>query len=136
MTGIGRERCASTPPALELNPGFATAHHWYAYLLIVNGQAEQAMTEALTALELDPSSLSVRRAWAGSVTTPAATSRRCYHLRRAVAMNPRRKNTYRVMGLVLMQQGAYAEAERAFREAITLSPDLSYATRAWPTCWP
>src|SRR5256884_8368426 len=27
-----------------------------------------------------------------------------------------------------MQQGAYAEAERAFREAITLSPDLSYAT--------
>src|SRR2546430_7854158 len=32
------------------------------------------------------------------------------------------------MGLVLMQQGGYAEAERAFREAITLSPDLSYAT--------
>src|SRR2546428_12464580 len=32
------------------------------------------------------------------------------------------------MVLVLMQQGGYAEAERAFREAITLSPDLSYAT--------
>ena len=51
-----------------------------------------------------------------------------YHLRRAVAMNPTSEDTYRVMGLVLMQQGAYAEAERAFREAITLSPDLSYAT--------
>src|SRR2546427_9323207 len=32
------------------------------------------------------------------------------------------------MSLVLAQEGAYAEAERAFREAITLSPDLSYAT--------
>jgi len=29
---------------------------------------------------------------------------------------------------VLTQQGAYDEAERAFREAITLSPELSYAT--------
>src|SRR5256885_9831685 len=47
--------------ALELNPGFATAHHWYSYVLLVNGQSEQAMTEVLTALELDPSSLSVRR---------------------------------------------------------------------------
>src|SRR2546425_9529077 len=43
-------------------------------------------------------------------------------------MNPTSEDSYRVMGLVLAQQGAYAEAERAFREAITLSPDLSYAT--------
>src|SRR6266404_4716005 len=114
--------------ALELNPGFATAHHWYAYVLIVNGQAEQAMTEALTALELDPSSLSVRRGvgWISYYTRRYEQA--LYHLRRAVAMNPTSEDTYRVMGLVLTQQGAYAEAERAFREAITLSPDLSYAT--------
>src|SRR2546422_7162436 len=54
--------------------------------------------------------------------------RSLYHLRRAVAMDPTSEDSYRVMGLVLAQQGAYAEAERAFREAITLSPDLSYAT--------
>jgi len=51
-----------------------------------------------------------------------------YHLRRAIAMNPTSEDTYRVLGLVLTQQGAYDEAERAFREAITLSPELSYAT--------
>src|SRR2546428_10724920 len=51
--------------ALELNPGFATAHHWYSYVLLVSGQSEQAMTEVLTALELDPSSLSVRRGVGG-----------------------------------------------------------------------
>ena len=114
--------------ALELNPSFATAHHWYSFLLLVNGQAEQAMTEALTALELDPSSLSVRRGvgWLSYYTRRYEQA--LYHLRRAVAMNPTSEDTYRVMGLVLTQQGAYAEAERAFREAITLSPDLSYAT--------
>src|SRR5207249_4542065 len=41
--------------ALELNPGFATAHHWYSFVLMVTGQKEQAVMEALTALELDPS---------------------------------------------------------------------------------
>jgi eukaryotic-like serine/threonine-protein kinase len=114
--------------ALELNPGFATAHHWYSFVLLVSGQTEQAVMEALTALELDPSSLSVRRGvgWLSYYTRRYEQA--LYHLRRAIAMNPTSEDTYRVLGLVLMQQGAYAEAERAFREAITLSPDLSYAT--------
>jgi len=114
--------------ALELNPGFATAHHWYSYVLLVNGQSDQAMTEVLTALELDPSSLSTRRGvgWISYYTR--RYDQALYHLRRAVAMDPTSEDSYRVMGLVLAQQGAYAEAERAFREAITLSPDLSYAT--------
>jgi eukaryotic-like serine/threonine-protein kinase len=114
--------------ALELNPGFATAHHWYSFVLLVTGQSEQAVMEALTALELDPSSLSVRRGvgWLSYYTR--RYDQALYHLRRAIAMNPTSEDTYRVLGLVLMQQGAYAEAERAFREAITLSPDLSYAS--------
>ena len=114
--------------ALELNPGFATAHHWYSFVLLVSGQAERAMMEALTALELDPSSLSVRRGvgWLSYYTRRYEQA--LYHLRRAIAVNPTSEDNYRVMGLVLTQQGAYVEAERAFREAITLSPDLSYAT--------
>src|SRR6266513_2722789 len=114
--------------ALELNPGFATAHHWYSFVLMVTGQKEQAVMEALTALELDPSSLSVRRGVGWLSYYSRRYEHALYHLRRAIAMNPTSEDTYRVLGLVLMQQGAYAEAERAFREAITLSPDLSYAT--------
>src|SRR5438552_3537700 len=89
---------------------------------------KQAVMEALTALELDPSSLSVRRGVGWLSYYSRRYEHALYHLRRAIAMNPTSEDTYRVLGLVLMQQGAYAEAERAFREAITLSPDLSYAT--------
>jgi len=121
--------------ALELNPGFATAHHWYSYVLLVNGQSDQAMTEVLTALELDPSSLSNRRGVGWMSYYTAATTRRCI-ICGARRDGPTSEDSYRVMGLVLAQQGAYAEAERAFREAITLSPDLSYATAGVPTCWP
>ncbi len=114
--------------ALELNPGLAHAHHWYSFVLLVAGQAEQAVVEAHTAVELDPSSISIRRGlgWLHYYTRRYETA--LYHLRRAIAMNPTSEDTYRVLGLVFVQQAAYGEAERAFREAITLSPELSYAT--------
>jgi tetratricopeptide (TPR) repeat protein len=43
--------------ALDLNPGYATAHHWYAFWLIAQGQAEDALREIRLAQELDPLSL-------------------------------------------------------------------------------
>jgi serine/threonine-protein kinase len=114
--------------AIELNPGYATAHHWYSFSLLVAGQADQALVEAHTALELDPSSLSVRRGLGWLYYYTRRYESAVYHLRRAIAMNPTSEDTFRVLGLVLTQQGVYDEAERAFREAVTLSPDLSYAT--------
>src|SRR3989441_774869 len=114
--------------ALELNPGYATGHHWYSFVLLVTGQADQALVEAHTALELDPSSLSIRRGLGWLYYYTRRYESAVYHLRRAIAMNPTSEDTYRILGLVLTQQGAYDEAERAFREAITLSPELSYAT--------
>src|SRR5439155_1677739 len=39
--------------ALELNPAYATGHHWYSFVLLVTGQADQALVEAHTALELE-----------------------------------------------------------------------------------
>src|SRR6267378_2351646 len=114
--------------AIELNPAYATAHHWYSFTLLATGQAEQALVEAHAALELDPSSLSIRRGlgWLYYYTRRYETA--LYHLRRAIAINPASEDSYRILGLVLTQQGAYDEAARAFQEAITLSPDLSYAT--------
>jgi len=114
--------------ALALNPAYATGHHWYSFVLLVSGQSEQALVEAHTALELDPSSLSIRRGLGWLYYYTRRYESAVYHLRRAIAMNPTSEDTYRVLGLVLTQQGAYDEAERAFREAITLSPELSYAT--------
>ena len=45
--------------ALELKPGYATAHHWYALHLDVLGRTADALAEAERALELDPTSLIV-----------------------------------------------------------------------------
>src|SRR5207302_10551196 len=42
--------------AIELRSGYATAHHWYAILLVTLGRFEEAQVEAERALELDPAS--------------------------------------------------------------------------------
>jgi len=46
--------------AIRLAPNYATAHHWYGTYLMAHGRNEQARTEYLTALELDPLSPVIR----------------------------------------------------------------------------
>ena len=40
--------------AIELKPGYATAHHWYSVMLMQLGQFDEAETENRKAFELDP----------------------------------------------------------------------------------
>jgi TolB-like protein/DNA-binding winged helix-turn-helix (wHTH) protein/Flp pilus assembly protein TadD len=40
--------------AMELNPGYATAHQWYAYHLAFHGRLAEAKAEMNRALEIDP----------------------------------------------------------------------------------
>src|SRR3989442_10989676 len=70
--------------ALELSPGYATGHHWYSFVLLATGQAEQALVEAQTALELDPSSLSIRRGLGWLYYYTRRYESAVYHLRRAI----------------------------------------------------
>src|SRR6185503_16650137 len=44
---------------IELNPNYATGHHWYAEWLLFTGHAEEAMREISLASELDPVSQAI-----------------------------------------------------------------------------
>ncbi len=43
--------------AIQLNPNYATAHHWYAECLAFQGRFDEALKESDIALGLDPLSL-------------------------------------------------------------------------------
>jgi len=47
--------------SIELDPRYATAHQWYAFLLASQGRLDECLVEAHTAQELDPASVSIRR---------------------------------------------------------------------------
>ena len=119
--------------AIELNPRYASAHQWFAFLLAARGQFDAALLEGHTALELDPASVSVRRAvgWVYHYARRYDQARE--HLARAIEMNPMAVETYRMLGTTLALQGNIAEAERVFRDALTLPGAGAYskATLGW-----
>ena len=45
--------------AIELNPGYASAHHWYGWYLSLIGRLDEAITQIKKANELDPLSLEI-----------------------------------------------------------------------------
>src|SRR6185436_9482114 len=47
--------------AIALDPHYATAHQWHAFLLTARGAFGEALVEGHTAVELDPGSVSARR---------------------------------------------------------------------------
>ncbi len=50
--------------AIELNPNYATAHHWYAVQLLLEGKLDQAFVQIKQAQQLDPLSLGINKDFA------------------------------------------------------------------------
>jgi serine/threonine protein kinase/tetratricopeptide (TPR) repeat protein len=114
--GAGREFRRS----IELDARYATAHQWYAFLLASQRRLDEALVTAHTAQELDPASVSIRRALGYVYVYARRYDQARYHLTRAIAMNPTAEESYRVLGLTLTMNEQHDEAERVLREATGL----------------
>jgi serine/threonine protein kinase len=116
--------------AIELDPRYAPAHQWYAFMLASQGKFDEALLEAHTAQENDPSSVSVRRSLGYCYFYARKYEQARYHLDRAIAMNPTAEESYRIQGLILTLQKQFPAAERVLREALALAPECGSSTKA------
>jgi len=116
--------------AIELDPRYAPAHQWYAFQLASRGQFEDALIEAHTAMENDPSSVSVRRSLGYCYLYARKYEQGRYHLDRAIAMNPTAEESYRIQGLLLTFEKQFVAAERVLREGLTLAGAGGTMTKA------
>ena len=114
--------------AIELNPQYATAHQWYAFLLVALGRFEEAMSEGTMSLELDAASVSMRRSAGALYYYARRYDQARRHLAHAIEMNPTAEESYRMLGLTLAELGDFEEAERVLREAARLGGARPYAT--------
>ncbi len=112
--------------SISLDSRYASAHQWFAFLLISRGSLEEALVESHTAVELDPGSVSARRSLAGAYFYARRYEQARYHLDRAITMNPNAEETYRFLGLTLGLDGAYDEAVRVLEEALLLPESGTY----------
>jgi serine/threonine protein kinase/tetratricopeptide (TPR) repeat protein len=101
--------------AIELNPNYATAHHWYAYLLLYLGRFEEAVTEVRRALELDPLSLAINRDVGEVFYLAREYDQATAALQRAILMDPQFPLSHNNLGLVYLQKSMYEKAIQEFQ---------------------
>jgi serine/threonine-protein kinase len=109
--------------AIALNPSYATAHQWYASLLVVMGRMNEAVTEAKTAHELEPFSLTIYSDYVRTLYYAGQLDQAQSEASKLIEMDRNFARAYYELGLVLEAQGALDQAINAFRNALKMSPD-------------
>ncbi len=96
--------------ALELSPNDATAHHWYAELLSMQGRFDECFAHYETALLLDPLSLPIRTDMAFAHYYAHDNDAAIAELNKAKELDPAYIRTYVFMGFVYREKGMLKES--------------------------
>ena len=107
--------------AIELNPGYATAHHWYGWHLLVMGRTSEGIFEMRRAESLDPLSLIISADLAEALCTAHLYDESVQQIKRTLDMDPNFAVAHYQLGQVLAQKHLHNEAITEFQRAIELS---------------
>ena len=109
--------------AIALNPGYATAHHWYAWHLIVTGRHDEGIAALRKAESLDPLSLIIGADLADALCIAHRFDDAVRQSRKMIEMDPHFAIAHYQLGQALEQQGRHDEAIAELRQAIGLAED-------------
>jgi TolB-like protein/tetratricopeptide (TPR) repeat protein len=107
--------------ALELKPGYALAHHWYASLLLASGRFEEALAELAVAGELDPLSLQIKVGKAITFYLMRRYDRASEICAKVVEEEPCHHSARVALGLIYLQMGRHDEAIAELQIGLQLS---------------
>ena len=116
--------------ALELNPNYATTHHWYALHLAYRAEFTRALAEARRAQELDPLSLIANNALAVVQAYARDYDAVLEQCRKNLEMDPSFVVTQMWIGRAKLGQEKPTEALPALQKAVELSHGRSKETLA------
>ena len=107
--------------AIDLNPDYPTAHHWYAILLSRLGRYDEAIREAERAFQLDPLSLIINNLravvfyWSGDFDRAEQLQRKALELDSTIAVG------HVTMGHIYLAKHIIPEALVEFEKAVRIS---------------
>jgi TolB-like protein/DNA-binding winged helix-turn-helix (wHTH) protein/Flp pilus assembly protein TadD len=113
--------------AIELNPGYATAHHWYAWHLGLLGRYDEAIAEMRKAETLDPLSLIINADLAELLLLAHSYDDSIRQSRKTIEMDPNFALAHNQLGQAYLQKQMHEEAVAELQKAVQLSGDS-------PTC--
>jgi TolB-like protein/DNA-binding winged helix-turn-helix (wHTH) protein/Flp pilus assembly protein TadD len=107
--------------AIELTPGYATAHQWYAWHLIVTGRPSEGIVEARKAESLDPLSLIIGADLADGFCVARRYDEAVQQAKKTLKMDSNFALAHFELGQALVQKNIYDEAIAEFKRAIELA---------------
>ena len=113
--------------AIELNPSYATAHHWYAWHLSLFGRYDEAIAEMRKAENLDPLSLIINADLAELLVIAHSYDESIRQSLKVIEMDPDFALAHNQLGQAYLQKHMHEQAVAELQKAVQLSANS-------PTC--
>jgi TolB-like protein/DNA-binding winged helix-turn-helix (wHTH) protein/Tfp pilus assembly protein PilF len=107
--------------AIELNPGYATAHHWYAWHLALLRRYDEAIREMRKAEILDPLSLIINADLAELLVLAHSYDESIRQSRKTIEMDPNFALAHNQLAQAYLQKHMYDEGVAELQIAVQLS---------------
>ncbi|HYP52793.1 MAG TPA: tetratricopeptide repeat protein, partial [Pyrinomonadaceae bacterium] len=107
--------------AIELNPDYATTHHYYAFLLSAEGRHEEALEAIKRAQTIDPHSLGISTGRALVLHNARRYDESGEQLHRSLEIDPQSYISRQGMAWGLVHQGRFDEAVKDVEQAVAAS---------------
>lgn len=112
---------ASFKKAIELKPGYATAHEWYALYLAARVRLDEALQEMQTAYQLDPLSPNVNTGLARMYHFRKEYDKALDQIKKTIRQEPNYAEAYFTAGMTYYELKEYEKAIPELKRAIELS---------------
>src|ERR1700682_1854994 len=109
--------------AIQLNPNYATAHHWIALPLMAIGQSDRAIVEGKRAIELDPLSLICNADLAWVYFNARRYDETEAQARKTLEMDPRFYVAHYYLGEALQFKGKLTDATAEYQKSFESNND-------------
>lgn len=107
--------------AIELKPGYATAHEWYALFLAIQEKQDDALREIQIAYALDPLSPSVNTGMARIYHFRNETDKAIEQIKKTIVLEPDYAEAHFTAGMAYIKMKNYEQAEVELKKAVELS---------------
>jgi serine/threonine protein kinase/tetratricopeptide (TPR) repeat protein len=109
--------------AIDLNPNYATAHHWRALALTASGKFDEALAEIRRAQEIDPSSLIINTALGNIYLFAGKNEEAIEQCRKTIEMNPKFTPAHTILRQAYAKKGMFDEALAEYQKEQALAGD-------------
>ena len=116
--------------ALELNPGSATARHWYSHYFMAAGNLDQALEQMREALQLEPLSPSINVGVGWCLYYSRQYDRAIEQFRSVTEIDPTLPLAHQTLGMAYEQKGLHERAIEEYNRAATFSNNSPSAVAA------